>query len=60
LNAAGDQSDVDPQLNALADNGGPTQTMAIRPTSPALDQGVDAGSDSDQRGKKRRRGPVRR
>ncbi len=56
LKAVGDQSDIDPQLDDPADNGGPTQTMAIRSTSPALDQGVDAGSDTDQRSKKR---PVR-
>ena len=36
---------------ALADNGGPTQTVALRdqPTNPALD-GAIGGTDSDQRG----------
>ena len=41
----------DPQLGALADNGGPTQTMAIAPTSPALDAGSNPdGLAFDQRG----------
>jgi hypothetical protein len=30
---------ADPQLGALADNGGPTMTRALAPTSPALDKG---------------------
>jgi hypothetical protein len=30
---------TDPQLNALASNGGPTQTMALAPTSPAVGAG---------------------
>jgi hypothetical protein len=29
---------VDPQLSPLANNGGPTQTMALASTSPAIDQ----------------------
>jgi hypothetical protein len=38
----------DPQLGPLADNGGPTQTRALAPTSPAIDR---AGcSAADQRG----------
>jgi CSLREA domain-containing protein len=35
---ADDQYDVDPLLGPLADNGGPTQTHALLPGSPALDQ----------------------
>jgi len=31
----------DPMLAALADNGGPTQTMALLPGSPAIDAGDD-------------------
>jgi hypothetical protein len=43
--------DVDPQLGALADNGGPTETMAIPSTSPATDGGLaTAGFTADQRG----------
>jgi len=52
--ATANQSPVDPQLSALADNDGPTLTMAIAPGSPAIDS---AGSvapnlcpEKDQRG----------
>jgi hypothetical protein len=45
----------DPLLSAagLADNGGPTETIALQPTSPAIDQGSNVGDDDetiDQRG----------
>jgi hypothetical protein len=44
----------DPQLGPLQDNGGPTQTMALPPGSPAIDAGdnalVPAGVTTDQRG----------
>ncbi len=54
----GNQTDVDPQLHPLADNGGSTMTHAISETSPALDMGDPAGCvgddgislTSDQRG----------
>ncbi len=44
---AGDQigtsgTPLDPKLNALGNNGGPTQTMALQLGSPALDHGDDA------------------
>ena len=39
----------DPQLGVLADNGGPTYTQALSPTSPAIDRGSDNGLTSDQR-----------
>jgi hypothetical protein len=43
-----------PGLGALADNGGPTQTMALLPGSPAIDMGPTTvpsfpGNDTDQR-----------
>jgi len=42
---------VDPRLSALASNGGPTQTMALLPGSPAIDVGDDSLTDTvDQRG----------
>jgi hypothetical protein len=48
---------VDPRLEALADNGGPTMTHALRSDSPAVDQGTGITSarffdcpDTDQRG----------
>jgi parallel beta-helix repeat protein/predicted outer membrane repeat protein len=45
----------DPGLDPLTDNGGPTQTMALRTGSPALDTGPDPvpdfeGNEFDQRG----------
>jgi Ca2+-binding RTX toxin-like protein len=44
----------DPQLGALNDNGGPTQTMALQPGSPAIDHGrTPAGETTDQRGQTR-------
>jgi filamentous hemagglutinin family protein len=43
---------VNPQLAPLANNGGPTQTHALLPNSPALDAGNNAKApvDNDQRG----------
>lgn len=40
---------VDPQLGELSDNGGPTQTQALPPSSPAVDAG-SSDLDRDQRG----------
>ena len=46
----GDFSDTDPLLSPLADNGGPTPTMALDPLSPAVDAGNDTGAPiKDQR-----------
>jgi hypothetical protein len=45
-----DQTGANPMLAALADNGGPTKTMALLPGSPAIDAGVAAGATFDQRG----------
>jgi len=42
---------TDPNLGPLQDNGGPTQTYALLPGSPAIDAGTNDGCpDSDQRG----------
>ena len=42
---------IDPMLKPLGYNGGPTQTMALRAGSPALDTGANAdGLSTDQRG----------
>jgi CSLREA domain-containing protein len=47
---SGSLSNTDPWLGPLADNGGPTQTMALLPGSPAIDDGNDANCPStDQR-----------
>jgi hypothetical protein len=43
--------DVDPKLGPLANNGGPTLTMALLPGSPAIDSGTNQGAPEwDQRG----------
>lgn len=48
---ATDLQNVDPQLQSLGDNGGPTFTMALADTSPALDAGNDVLAPmTDQRG----------
>ncbi len=40
----------DATLGSLADNGGPTQTMALLPGSPAIDAATGGCPDADQRG----------
>jgi len=48
-----DRGNVPPRLAPLADNGGPTKTMALRSGSPAIDQVIvnaAACSGTDQRG----------
>ena len=46
-----DQIGVDPLLGPLADDGGPTETMALLPGSPAIDRGVASEAETaDQRG----------
>jgi hypothetical protein len=45
------ESDVEIELEGLADNGGSTKTHALKPESPAIDFGVDADCPAtDQRG----------
>ena len=46
----GDQVNTDPLLGPLAENGGPTPTMALSPTSSAVDRGSAFGLGTDQRG----------
>lgn len=47
-------SPIDPLLRALANNGGPTDTCALRRGSPAIDKGGRvAGITTDQRGHRR-------
>ncbi len=42
---------IDPLLGPLADNGGPTKTMALLPGSPAIDRGANPDNlTNDQRG----------
>jgi hypothetical protein len=45
----------DPMLGPLSDNGGPTQTMALLPGSPAIDAGTSCTA-TDQRGVTRPQG----
>jgi predicted outer membrane repeat protein len=51
LTATGDKVNTDPLLGPLASNGGPTQTHALLPDSPAINMGFpDLGPPGDQRG----------
>jgi CSLREA domain-containing protein len=50
LTAGGDQINTNPNLGPLANNGGPTQTIALNTGSPAIDQGKAFGLTIDQRG----------
>jgi parallel beta-helix repeat protein len=51
LNQPGDIRNTNPQLGPLADNGGPTKTMALLSNSPAIDAGNNANAPpADQRG----------
>jgi CSLREA domain-containing protein len=50
LNQSTDQINVDPNLGPLANYGGPTQTLALLPGSPALDKGKSFALSTDQRG----------
>jgi hypothetical protein len=56
-NTTEDLTGLDPRLDTLADNGGPTQTHALQADSPAIDAGNDATcSFTDQRGIERPQG----
>ena len=44
-----DLSGTDPQLLPLADNGGPTRTHNLLPTSPGIDHGTSGSDTADQR-----------
>jgi CSLREA domain-containing protein len=57
LTAAGDLPGRDPRVGPLADNGGPTDTVALLPGSPALDA-ADGCPATDQRGVARPQGPA--
>jgi CSLREA domain-containing protein len=55
LTAKTDRPKTDPRLGRLADNGGPTRTLALLPGSPAID-GATSCPAHDQRGVARPRG----
>jgi hypothetical protein len=48
LSNTGDLNNTDPMLGALQNNGGPTQTMALLPGSPAIDAGNPSGCTDGQ------------
>jgi hypothetical protein len=57
LTGPGDLSGVDPQLTGLQNNGGPTLTHGLYPSSPAIDAGDANGCPAaDQRGVPRPQG----
>ena len=59
LTNVGSMNNTDPKLGPLADNGGPTFTMALLPGSPAIDAGDTAAAPpTDQRGFARPSGPA--
>jgi hypothetical protein len=53
LTESTDLPGADPLLGLLQDNGGPTETHALPPDSPAVDQGSCGGFTTDQRGRPR-------
>ncbi|HEY6730858.1 MAG TPA: choice-of-anchor Q domain-containing protein [Solirubrobacterales bacterium] len=54
---AGSKQSTNPQLGALQNNGGPTDTLALQAGSPAIDAGTNAGCPpADQRGVSRPQG----
>jgi hypothetical protein len=61
FNSPGDMNNINPNLGPLQNNGGPTQTMALLPGSPAIDTGNPSGCTdgqghllkTDQRGRPR-------
>ncbi len=56
---AGNDTFAEPKLGPLADNGGPTLTMALLPGSPAIDAGnTSLAPATDQRGFPRPAGPA--
>lgn len=54
---AGSKQNTNPLLGGLANNGGETDTLALQPSSPAIDAGTNAGCPpTDQRGVTRPQG----
>jgi hypothetical protein len=48
FSSSGDRNNTDPKLGPLQNNGGPTQTMALLPGSPAIDAGNPSGCTDGQ------------
>ena len=54
----GDITNANPKLGLLKNNGGPTQTVALKKGSPAINKAdKQSAPNKDQRGKKRRKKP---
>jgi hypothetical protein len=53
LTTATDKPYTDPLLKPLGSYGGPTETYALQPTSPAIDAGFAGRTTTDQRGRPR-------
>ncbi len=59
FHGAGDRVNTNPLLEALRTNGGPVETMALQPGSPAIDGGHNSGCPgTDARGVLRPAGPA--
>ena len=59
LAASGDRSSTDPRESIVGDRGGPTDTVGLSESSPAIDAGLSAACPaSDQRGFPRPMGPA--
>jgi CSLREA domain-containing protein len=57
FDATGDFVNANPKLGQLKSNGGPTQTVALKKGSPAINKAGDSAPNKDQRGQKRGKKP---
>jgi CSLREA domain-containing protein len=57
FDASGDFVNSNPKLGQLKRNGGPTQTVALKKGSPAINKAAKSAPNKDQRGEKRGKKP---
>jgi CSLREA domain-containing protein len=57
FDASGDLVNSNPKLGKLKRNGGPTQTVALKKGSPAINKAAKSAPNKDQRGEKRGKKP---
>jgi hypothetical protein len=57
FDATGDFVNSNPKLGKLKNNGGPTQTVALKKGSPAINKAAKSAPNKDQRGEKRGKKP---
>jgi CSLREA domain-containing protein len=57
FDASGDFVNSNPKLGQLKNNGGPTQTVALKKGSPAINKAKQSAPNKDQRGEKRGKRP---